>query len=83
MSSGYQPIEDYGPLDPLAEHELIQIDGNDQGLGRGMPVRLAWEDSPLRRKDDAGELPEIGDVVCGGCATADLDVIVVPLQQSP
>jgi len=47
-----------------------------------MAVRLAREDSPLRRKDYARELLEIGDVVCGRCTAADLDVVVVPLQQS-
>ena len=47
-----------------------------------MAVRLAREDSSLRRKDDARELPEIGDVVCGRRTATDLDVVVVPLQQS-
>ena len=46
-----------------------------------MAVRLETEDSMLRRKDDARELFEIGDVVCGPYAAADLDVVVVPLQQ--
>src|SRR6202022_1853971 len=36
----------------------------------------------LRRKDDAKELLEIGDVVCGRCSATDLNVVVVPLQQS-
>src|SRR5437899_12246524 len=72
----------FGPLDPLPEDKLIQVDGDDQRFGRGLAVRLAWEDSPLRRKDDARELPQIGDVVCGRCTAADLDVVVVPLQQS-
>jgi len=65
-----------------AEDNLIQVDGDDQGLGGGMAVRLARENSPLRWKDDTGELPEIGDVVCARCAAADLDVVVVPLQQA-
>src|ERR1700682_2667160 len=47
-----------------------------------MAVRLARQDPVLRRKDDAKELFEIGDVVCGRCTAADLDVVVVPLQQS-
>jgi hypothetical protein len=47
-----------------------------------MCVRLAREDPVLRRKDDAKELLEIGDVVCGRCTAADLNVVVVPLQQS-
>src|SRR5260370_42308633 len=47
-----------------------------------MAVRLARVDPPLCRKDDARELLEIGDVVCGRCIAADLDVVVVPLQQS-
>src|SRR5258708_21760234 len=47
-----------------------------------MAVRLASEDPVLCRKDDAGKLLEIGDVVCGRCAAADLDVVVVSLQQS-
>jgi hypothetical protein len=67
----------------LAEDKLIQIDGYDQGFGRGTAVRLSREDSPLRRKDDAGELLEMGDVVGGRCAAADLDIVVMPLQQSP
>ena len=36
----------------------------------------------LRWKDDAKELLKIGDVVCGAYTAADLDVVVVPLQQS-
>src|SRR6266849_10303451 len=47
-----------------------------------MAVRLMAEDPMLRRKDDARELLEIGDVVCGTYIAADLDVVVVPLQQS-
>lgn len=47
-----------------------------------MAVRLTRIDFPLRRKDDARELLEIGDVVCGPCTPADLDIVVVPLQQS-
>src|SRR5260370_737074 len=43
---------------------------------------LSSEYPPRGRKDDAGELLEIGDIVCGRCAAADLDVVVVPLQQS-
>src|SRR5207248_6209645 len=71
-----------GPLDPLTEDKLIQVDGDEQRFGRGMAVRLAREDPPLRRKDDARELFEIGDVVCGPCTAADLDVVVMPRQQS-
>ena len=67
---------------PLTEDKLIQIDRDDQGFRCGMAVRLAREDSSLRRKDDARELPEIGDVVCGRRTATDLDVVVVPLQQS-
>jgi hypothetical protein len=37
---------------------------------------------PARSKNDAKELLEIGDVVCGADAAADLDVVIVPLQQS-
>src|SRR5258705_12534073 len=47
-----------------------------------MTVRLAREDPPLCRKDNAGELLEVGDVVCSRCTAADLDVVVMPLQQS-
>src|SRR6058998_1433965 len=67
---------------PLTEDKLIQIDRDDQGFRCGMAVRLAREDSSLRRKDDARELPEIGDVVCGRRTATDVDVVVVPLQQS-
>jgi hypothetical protein len=70
------------PLDPLTEDKLIEIDGDDQRLGRGMAVRLARQDPPLRRKDDARELLEIGDVVCRRCTRADLHVVVVPLALS-
>src|SRR6266436_4416110 len=66
----------------LAEDKLIQVDGDDQWFGRGMTVRLAREDPPLRRKEDAGELLVTGDIVRSRCSTADLDVVVVPLQQS-
>ena len=51
--------------DPLEEDKLIQVDGDNQRFGQGMAVRLAGEDPPLRRKDDARKLLEIGDVVCG------------------
>src|SRR5260370_38784626 len=47
-----------------------------------MAVLLPREDPPLRRKDDAGEFPKVGNVVCARCAAVDLDVVVVPLQQS-
>jgi len=73
------------PLDrhPSAEDNLIQIDGHDQGFGRGTTIRLTREYPPLRRKDDAGELPQIGDVVRGRCTTAALDVVVVtPLMKA-
>src|SRR5437899_12827604 len=66
---------------PLTEDKLIQIDRDDQGFRCGMAVRLAREDSSLRRKDDARELTEIGDVLCGRRTATDLDVVVVPLPQ--
>src|SRR5580704_3771996 len=47
-----------------------------------MAVRLETEDPMVRRKDNAKELLEIGHVVCGPYTAADLDVVVVPLQQS-
>src|SRR5258708_2368265 len=78
----FQTSSYVGPLDPLAEDKLIQVDGDEQGFGQGMAVRLAREYPPLRRKDDARELFEIGDVVRGRRAAADLDVVVVPPQQS-
>jgi hypothetical protein len=49
---------------PLTEDKLIQIDRDDQELRCGMAVRLAREDSSLRRKDDARELPQIGVSDC-------------------
>jgi len=45
-------------------------------------VGLKTEDPMLRWKDDARELLEIGNVVCGPYTAADLDVVVVPFQQS-
>jgi hypothetical protein len=47
-----------------------------------MAVGLETQDSVPHRKDDAKELSEIGGIVCGPNTTADLDVVVVPLQQS-
>ena len=47
-----------------------------------MAVRLETEDPMLRRKDDAREPLNIGDVVGRRYVAADLDVVVVPLQQS-
>src|ERR1700686_4892639 len=47
-----------------------------------MAVRPETEDPMLRWKDDARELLEIGSVVCGSYSAADLDVVVVPFQQS-
>jgi hypothetical protein len=61
---------------------MIHVDGDDQRFGHGMAVRLAREDPVFRRKDDARELLEIGDVMCGRRTAADLHVVVVPLQQS-
>src|SRR5437667_12165952 len=77
--NGCHPIS---PVRPLTEDKLIQIDRDDQGFRCGMAVWLAREDSSLRRKDDARELFEIGDVVCGRRTATDLDLVVVPLQQS-
>jgi hypothetical protein len=65
-------------LHPQLRTKLVHVDGDGQRLGYGMAVRLAREDSPLGWKNDAGELLEIGDVVCGPCTAADLDVVVVP-----
>src|ERR1700682_340413 len=66
----------------LEKNKLIHVDRDDERFGRGMAVRLETEDPMLRRKDDARELLEIGDVVSGPYTAADLDVVVVPLQQS-
>jgi hypothetical protein len=43
---------------------------------------IGEERSSFRRKDDARELLMTGDIVCGRRTTADLDVVIVPLQQS-
>src|SRR6266404_2741650 len=67
---------------PLGKDKLIHVNRDDQRFGCGMAVRLETEDPMLRRKDDARELLKIGDVVCGPYIAADLDVVVVPLQQS-
>jgi hypothetical protein len=61
---------------------VIHVDRDDQWFGRGMAVRLETEDPMLHRKDDSKQLLKVGDVVCGSYAAADLDVVVVPLQQS-
>src|SRR6266403_2123553 len=47
-----------------------------------MTVRLETEDPMLRRKDNARDLLDIGDVVCGSYPSAYLDVVVVSPQQS-
>jgi len=47
-----------------------------------MAVRLKTENPMLRRKDDARELLDIGDVVCRPYAATDFHVVVMPLQQS-
>ena len=66
---------------PLEKDKPIHIDRNDHRFGRGMAIRLETENPVLHRKNDAKELLEIGDV-CGADAAADLDMVVVPLQQS-
>jgi len=47
-----------------------------------MAVRLKTEDPMLGRKDDAREPLNIGDVVGRRYVAADLDMVVVPLQES-
>src|SRR5690348_18458488 len=47
-----------------------------------MVVRLETKDPMLRRKDNARNFLDIGDVVGCTYVTADLDVVIVPLQQS-
>ena len=76
-----QPFDPF-EVDPLEKDKLIHVDRDDQRFACGMAVRLETEDPMLHRKDDARELLKVGDVVCGPYATADLDVVVVPLQQS-
>src|SRR6266404_2242440 len=71
-----------GPLNLSAKNKLIQVDRNDQWFGCGTAVWLTRENPSLSRKDDAGELFEIGDVMCGRRTAADLDVVIVSLQQS-
>src|SRR5580658_2846493 len=66
----------------LEKDELINVDRHDQRFGCGMAVRLKTEDPMLGRKDDARELLNIGDVVGRRYVAADLDMVVVPLQQS-
>src|SRR5258707_358809 len=84
----YPPVGNFqtsnyvGPLDPLEKDKLIHIDRDDQRFGCGMAVRLETEDPMLHRKNDARELLKIGDVVRGPYTAADLDAVVVPLQQS-
>jgi hypothetical protein len=70
------------PGGPLAEDKMIEVDGDDQRFGHGMAVRLAREDSMLRRKHDAKELLEIGEVVRSGCTAANLYLVIVPFPQS-
>jgi hypothetical protein len=60
---------------------MIQVDGDDQRFRHRLAVPLAREDPSLRRKHDARKLFEIGDVMCGRCTAADLDIVVVPLQE--
>src|ERR1700728_83550 len=66
----------------LEKDELINVDRHDQRFGRGMAVRLKTEDPMLRRKDDARELLDIGDVVRRSYVAADVHVVIVALQQS-
>jgi len=47
-----------------------------------MAVRLKTEDPMLRRKNDARELLDIGDVVRRSYVAADVHVVIVALQQS-
>src|SRR6266852_227747 len=70
------------PLNLLAKNKLIQVDRNDQRFGCGTAVWVTRENPSLRRKDDARELFEIGDVMCGRRTAANLDVVIVSLQQS-
>src|SRR6204780_1104412 len=66
----------------LEKDELINVDRHDQRFGRGMAVRLETEDPMLGRKDDAREPLNVGDVVGRRYVAADLDVVVVSLQES-
>src|ERR1700689_3653692 len=66
----------------LEKDELINVDRHDQRLRCGMAVRLETEDPMLGRKDDAREPLNIGDVVGRRYVAADLDVVVVSLQES-
>src|SRR5258708_40222351 len=69
-------------LNLLAKNKLIRVDRNDQWFGCGTAVWLTRENPSLRRKDDARELFEIGDIMCGRRTAANLDVVIVSLQQS-
>src|SRR6202034_1056126 len=66
----------------LEKDELINVDRHDQRFECGMAVRLKTEDPMLGRKDDAREPLNIGDVVGRRYVAADLDMVVVPLQES-
>ena len=61
---------------------MIYVDRNDQRLWCSMAVRLETEDPMLRRKDNARDLLDIGDVVYGSYPSAYLDVVVVSPQHS-
>jgi hypothetical protein len=72
----------FARLGLLKQDNLVHIDRHDQGFGRGMVVRLETKDPMLRRKDNAGNSLDIGDVVGCTYVAADLDVVIMPLQQS-
>src|ERR1700691_2756403 len=78
---GLSRIHDYSPF-PLAEDDVVQIDGDDQGGRCRMAVRLEAEDLVLCRKDNARDFLNVRDVVYGSYSSAYFDMVVVALQQS-
>src|SRR6185312_10660959 len=66
----------------LGERDLAEIDCDEQWLWHLLPVRCSWIDSVLGREHDPGHLCVIGEVMRGGAAALDLDVVVVAAEQA-